>query len=135
MHTLRMLGGVLVGYIVSAATSIGWFNATHHQFADEVSPGFLLATALFGILASLLAGYVAALVGASRSSAIGVAIVLAALSIWSIVEAHTAAARTEHIGGSLAATWIALFLMAPAAAAGGWLWRRQVLPASIPDRS
>lgn len=120
MRILRIIAGTIVGYAFSLATSLAWFLLTHHPDpAAPASTRYLIACGVDAFIFSILAGWIAALVGGSRISAWGVALIVAIFSIWNIVELH------GRPGGSLATTYISLFLMTPAILFGGYLWRKR----------
>lgn len=102
------VAGWVVGYLISAASSLAWFQIMHISPASEASTATMVGTALYGIVFSIIA----ALVGASfcRRFALGIgaaiAATIAAAAIWSWYQTPTHAHWTHAI---------AFFLMAPAA--------------------
>ena len=114
MRIFRIVLGSIVGYILSAATSIAWFVMTRHLPTDPATVQYIAATALAGIVLSLVCGYIAAYIARTWIGAAGVTALLVLVSLWSIVEAHQAA----H-SASLWSPCISIFLMAPAAILGG----------------
>jgi VIT1/CCC1 family predicted Fe2+/Mn2+ transporter len=117
---LKTLGrcalGWLVGYLISAVSSILFFQIGHIAPHAAASTGLIWATAIYGILFAI----VGAIVGAnfSRANALGIGAALAAtiagVALWSWTETPEAPHWTQAI---------AIFLMAPAAQFGA-LFRR-----------
>jgi CBS domain containing-hemolysin-like protein len=102
------VAGWVVGYLISAVSSLAWFQLMHISPESEASTATMVGTALYGIVFSI----VASLVGSSfyRRFALGIgaaiAATIAAASIWSWYETPSHAHWTHAI---------AFFLMAPAA--------------------
>jgi|GEM_PF-6441363 len=122
MRIFRIVVGALLGYILSAATSIAWFLFTHHAPTAPATIPYVALTAIYGIACSIVVGYLAARIGGNIASAYGVAALLVFLSIWSIFESHAAhAAPAEYLWSNL----ISMLLMAPATIVGGYLIRNR----------
>ena len=119
MAKLRIVLGVIVGYALSLATSIWWFHWTRHSIIDPAPRGYIIGTSIFGVLCSLLSGFLASLIAASRRAGILVAALILLASIAGLL------AGWGHItlSGSWA-SWVSIFLMTPAAYLGAKLYRR-----------
>ncbi|ADV84132.1 hypothetical protein AciPR4_3378 [Terriglobus saanensis SP1PR4] len=123
MRIFRIVVGALLGYILSAATSIAWFLFTHHAPTAPATVLYMALTAIYGIACSIVVGYLAARIGGNIASAYGVAFLLVFLSLWSIFESHpTHAAPAEYLWSIL----ISMLLMAPATVVGGHLLRNRI---------
>jgi hypothetical protein len=110
MKALRQVLGWLVGYGISLASSLAWFAAMHRPPYLAQPKWFMVATAVYGILFAILAGYVAARVG-SYPTGFAVGVTIAVLSIISLlVDAGTHWSQ-----------YVALVLMSPAAVLGAKL--------------
>ena len=114
MRIFRIVLGSIVGYILSAATSIAWFAMTRHLPTEPATVQYIIATTVAGIVLSLVCGYIAAYIARAWVGAAGVTALLLIVSIWSILEAHQAAQ-----GASLWSPYISIVFMAPAAILGG----------------
>jgi hypothetical protein len=114
MKVVRAVGGFLLGYGVSLASSLAWFHFSGRPPYLPQPVLFMVATAIYGILFAVLAGYVAAWIGGYGAGfAIGVAI--AVLSILSLL--------TDK--GAHWSQYISLVLMAPGCVLGAKLRARQ----------
>ncbi len=76
---VRILFGAVMGYALSLASSVAWFYWTHHDPTQRVTPKYLGASIVSGFLCSVAAGFLAAVIGGSRRSAWGTAILLFAM--------------------------------------------------------
>jgi hypothetical protein len=107
---LFQVGGFLVGYGISLASSLAFFFGLHRppQVAQPI--WFMVLTAVYGIVFAMIAGYAAAAIGSYATGfAVGVAIFVASiLSLVSDAGAHWS-------------QYIALVLMSPAAVLGAKL--------------
>ncbi len=121
MTTLRIVLGAIVGYMLSLMGSLVWFSGTHHRAIGPAPVAYMLGTAVFGIIVSILCGYIASWIGASRRSGYAVAVLILLATIAGLL------AGWGHItlAGSWA-SWVSLVLMAPTAYAGAKLYRNDI---------
>lgn len=114
-HVLRHILGVLAGYAVFAILAVALFQLSHrdpHAAQDWV---FVAFSIVYGLLAAILAGYLAGLIGRHdpMSHARTLALAIAAVAIVSLLARPGA--------GSVWSQILAIVLFAPAAILGGWL--------------
>lgn len=119
MKTLRSIGSVLLGYLVFAVSAFLFFQLAGQPPHAAAPPSVMAASILVGVAAAFAGGYVAALLAGREPFAHGLAVgvVLAAGAIASL------AGTVGH--GAIWSQVAALALMAPAAAAGGWVRARR----------
>jgi hypothetical protein len=120
MALFRIILGAIIGYALSLVSSVGWFAATHHLLVETASTKFILATAVVGIIASIVCGYIGSLIGASVNAGYGVAVLILLASIASLIEGGVG---NITLAGNWS-QWIAILLMAPAAYLGAKLYRK-----------
>lgn len=112
----RCVLGWLTGYLISAVTSILFFQLGHVSPHSPASTGLIWGTAIYGIVFAALGAVVGA--NFSRRNALGIgaaiAATIAAVALWSWSETPNVPHWTQAI---------AIFLMAPAAQFGS-LFRR-----------
>ncbi len=112
---LRHAAAVLLGYVIFAALAAGLFALSHrdpHVPQDRVFVAFAL---VYGVIAAVLAGYVAGSIGRARpiAPARTLSLAIAAVAIVSML------ARPG--GGAVWSQLATLVLFAPSAVVGGWL--------------
>ena len=119
MKTLRSVGAVLLGYLVFAVSAFLFFQLTGQPPHAAAPLPVMTASILVGVVAAFAGGYVAALLAGREPFAHGLAVgvVLAAGAIASL------AGTIGH--GAIWSQVAALALMAPGAAAGGWVRARR----------
>jgi hypothetical protein len=112
---LRHAVAVLVGYLVFALLAVALFALSHRDPHVPQDWAFTLFSVLYGLIAAILAGYLATAIGGSGSvsHARTLAIAIAAVAIVSLL------ARPE--AGAVWSQLLAILLFAPAAILGGWL--------------
>jgi hypothetical protein len=121
MRIFRIVVGALLGYILSAASSIAWFLFTHHAPTAPATAIYVILTAIYGVACSVVVGYLAARIGANIASAYGIAALLVFLSLWSIFESTAVKAAPADYFWSIV---ISVVFMAPATIFGGYLRNR-----------
>lgn len=118
---IRIVTGAILGYLISLATSVGWFFWTHHNPVERVSMPYLLASIVSGFFCSLASGFLAAVIGGSRRSAWGAAIILFAMGGYGVAESLLVSRS-----GSLELTWVSIVVMVPSMVFGGELAERRL---------
>jgi hypothetical protein len=112
---MRHIAAVLAGYLVFAVLSVALFALSHrdpHVAQDSVFVAFSIA---YGVLAAVLSGYLAALIGRHHplSHARTLAVAIAAVAIVSLLARPGA--------GSTWSQLLAILIFAPSTILGGWL--------------
>jgi hypothetical protein len=117
---LRSILSVILGYAVFAASGFALFQVTGQPPHGETSLLFLLGFIAYGVAFALLGGYLSAWLAGRRPLTHGAAVAL-------VLAAGATASLVATLGkGAIWTQVFAITLMAPAAAAGGWLRRRVV---------
>jgi hypothetical protein len=120
---LKSILAVIVGYAIFAGSGIALFQLTEQPPHGEASASFMVAAVLYGIVFAVLGGFVAGWI-AGRRPLLHAAIVAAILALGATVS------LVATLGsGAIWSQVSAIALMAPAAAAGGWLRGRMARPA------
>ncbi len=122
MTTARRFLGVLVGYLIFAASAVLLFRLTGRDPHLSQSAGFMVASAVYGVVFAAVGGYTSAVVGggSARAQSGWVALLIALGAIASIVAGPN--------DGSMWSRLAALVLMAPSAVVGGVVraaWNRR----------
>lgn len=128
MSLLRSILGVVIGYLIFAASAFAFFQLTGIPPHGRASFGIMLASALVGVAAAWVGGYLAASIAGRYP-------VLHARIVAAIVALGAAISLAMTIGhGAIWSQVAALALMAPAAEWGGRIRAlRQVnLPGGAP---
>ncbi len=114
---MRVVSGVILGYMLFAFSAFGLFRITHHDPHAPASLTFEVGAIVFGILFAVVAGFVASFIGGRRDmlAAKCVAIILALGAIVSMIMSVV----------SWSQVW-AVIAMAPAVLLGGWMYRIKV---------
>jgi hypothetical protein len=119
---LRSVAAVLMGYLLFAVSAFALFRLSGHDPHAPAAASFMALSVLFGLVFSVLGGYVAALVGGAGKYEIehsfAVATLIAAIGAASFI----AESRAESGWTQLSA----ILIVAPAAILGGYLRRRQL---------
>lgn len=116
---LRSIIGVIVGYIVFAASAFAIFRVSGQAAHAEASAAFMALSIVSGMLFALVGGYVAALIAGRSAFAHGIAVA-------TVLALGAGVSLVSTIGhGAIWSQVAALALMAPSAAAGGWLRARR----------
>jgi len=111
---MRLISGVILGYLVFAVPSYLLFRVTHHDPHIPASVGFELAAIVCGMFFAFLAGYGGAWIAGRRDmlAPTVIAVVLAAFAIasmvakgisWSPLFAIVVMAPSVLVGGSVQA--------------------------------
>ncbi len=114
---MRLVSGVILGYMLFAFSAFGLFRITHHDPHAPASISFEVGATAYGILFAIVAGFVASFIGGRRDmlAAKCVAVILAMVALVSMI--------------SRGISWSpmsAFLLMAPAVLLGGWMNRIKV---------
>ena len=119
---LRTVLGVVIGYLVFAASGFALFHITGQPPHGEASIQFMIGATFYGVAFAAFGGYVSAWIAgrAPLAHAGAMAMVLAIGATVSLI---------ATIGkGAIWSQICAIALMAPAAVAGGWLRQRLAGP-------
>jgi hypothetical protein len=123
---LRSILGVVTGYMVFAVSGFALFHITGQPPHGEASPLFMIGATVYGVAFALFGGYLSGWIAGRRPliHAVAMAVILAL---------GAAVSLAATIGkGAIWSQVCAVALMAPAAAAGGWLRQRITNPAVSP---
>ena len=117
---LRSVLAVVTGYLLFAASALAFFRLTGHDPHAPASAWFMITSVLYGVLFSVLGGYVAALIAGKfeMEHAFAVATLVAAIGAASYI--------AEAPGESKWTQLSAILIVAPAATLGGYLRRWQI---------
>ena len=88
MRALRITAGIVLGYVLSLAVSLGWFYFTHGDPIAWPTRTYLLLTAAWCVLEGVMVGSISAAIGGSRKSSFGVAITIVLVSVLAWLESH-----------------------------------------------
>ena len=116
-QVLRSIVAVVAGYLVFGASAAVLFPLTGRDPHAPAPPAFLIWTTIYGMVFAAAGGYAAAAI-APRKPRVHAAIVGALIAVGAVVSIVAAPSDAQW------SQLTALFLMAPAAAGGGMLWRR-----------
>ncbi len=83
---LRVISGVIIGYLVFALSAMALFRVTHHNPHAPASISFEASTVIYGIVFALLAGYIARFI-AGKQNAMAVNLVALVMAVVAIVDA------------------------------------------------
>jgi hypothetical protein len=114
---LRMIAGIVTGYLVFAVPSFLLFRVTHVDPHAAATKTFEIIAIVCGIFFAVLGGYIGTAIGRKNWLSLTIAAIIAAGAISSMV-------ATGMSWSPIAA----VICMMPAAVVGGWLWRRQHEP-------
>jgi hypothetical protein len=118
MRLVRSIGSVVVGYLIFAFSAFGFFQITGQAPHQAAPPSVMFASIAVGVIAACVGGFVAALLAGRRPLVHGVAVA-------AILALGAAVSLLSTIGqGAVWSHLAAIFLMAPAAAFGGWVRER-----------
>jgi hypothetical protein len=112
---LRLISGVILGYLVFALSALALFRLTNHPPHEPASIAFMAVSVVYGILFAVLAGWVAAGI-AGRRDLLAAKIVAVILALGAVVSMNSIT-NTGFPWTQVSA----LFLMAPAVVLGGML--------------
>ena len=116
---VRSVIGVIVGYVLFAATAVALFASTGRDAHAAAPLWFMAFSTLYGMAFAAAGGYLTALI--ARRAEVTHGIVLAVL----IAAGAVISVFTRAAGATVWSQLAALFLMAPCAVLGGELRRRQ----------
>ena len=116
----RSVIAVIVGYLTFALSAFAFFQISGQPPHQAAPAPIMIGSVAFGMVFALLGGYVAAWLARRRPLAhsVAVAAVLALAAAISLLNTMGKGAVWSQVA--------ALVLMAPCAALGGWLRKRQV---------
>jgi hypothetical protein len=114
---MRVVSGVILGYLIFAGSAFLLFRITGHDPHVPASISFEIGAIAFGVLFAALAGFIASFIGGRRDmlAAKCVAVILALVAIVSMIATVV----------SWSQVW-AVLVMAPAVLLGGWMYRIKV---------
>lgn len=108
---LRKILAIVIAYVVFAASAGAWFQLTGQKPHYDATLTFKLETLAYGVLFSLIAGFLVRLI--SRSPVLTLNYILAALMF------SLAAISLILSGGSHWTQWMTMFIFAPCSMLGG----------------
>ncbi len=114
---MRLVSGVILGYMLFAFSAFGLFRITHHDPHAPASLSFEVGAMVYGVLFAIVAGFVASFIG-GRHDMLAARCVAAILALGAIVSMIATVVSWSQIA--------ALLLMAPAVLLGGWMYRIKV---------
>jgi hypothetical protein len=114
---MRVVSGVILGYMLFAVSAFGLFRITHHNPHAPAGLAFEVGAIVYGVLFAILAGLVASFIGGRRDM-LAAKCVAAILALGAMVSMITTVVSWSQIA--------ALLLMAPAVLLGGWIYRIKV---------
>ncbi|WP_263417273.1 hypothetical protein [Terriglobus albidus] len=118
MKNFRIFLGSIAGSLFALAGYLVWFfSITKHDPWLPASTGYMVETALAGILVALVGGVLATLIAANTSAGSNAAAIIFILSAWNIWQ-------TWRQFSTFWAPIIAILVMTPAAYIGGHLPRK-----------
>lgn len=116
---LRSIVAVVLGYAIFIVGTLSLFRVTGQDAHAEASMMFMVLSTAGGVLCAFIGGYVAALIAGQKPFAHGIATAM-------VVAAGATASLISTIGnGAIWSQIVALALMAPSAALGGWVRSRK----------
>lgn len=115
LRILRHVVAVLVGYLLFAGASVALFALSHRDAHARQDWVFVAFSIVYGLIAAILAGYLASVIGGDRRlrHARTLALAIAAVAIVSML--------SRPGQGALWSQLASLFLFAPSVLLGGWL--------------
>ena len=117
---MRIVLGVIVGYLIFAVTAFLTFRLTGHDShgpREQISTSFIIISIVIGTVAAFIGGYVAAVIARNKWAPKIVATIIALVALISFAYSN---------GRGMWTQLSAIVLMAPAANIGGALARRRV---------
>lgn len=116
MAVLRIIAGVIVGYLVFAVSSLLFFRLNEIDPHAKADAGTMAAVIVFGMVAALVAGIITKLIapGPKRSANIGLGVLIAAFALVSMLMSS----------GDHYTQTAAIILFAPIAVVAGYLGKR-----------
>jgi peptidoglycan/LPS O-acetylase OafA/YrhL len=117
---LRSAAAVLTGYLLFAVAVLAFFTLSGHEPHASASVLFMVLSTVFGILFSVLGGYVSALIAGKFEieHSFAVATLIAAIGAASLIAESPMESKWTQLS--------AILIIAPAAILGGYFRRRQV---------
>ena len=115
----RSVVGLIAGYLLFAAAAVALFAGTGRDAHAAAPLWFMVLSTLYGMAFAAAGGYLTALIARRAETVHGIvlAVVIAAGAVISVF--------TRTVGATVWSQLAALILMAPCAALGGQLRRRQ----------
>ena len=115
---MRLVAGVVLGYVFFAVAAGLLFAVSGHDPHAVSTPGFMIASTVFGMVAALVAGFIASAV-AKRADGRASVVVTMLIVLGAIISMVASPAA-----GTLWTQIAALILIAPCALAGSWFYRK-----------
>jgi hypothetical protein len=116
---LRLLAGIVLGYLLFAFTAVVVFAVPGRDPHAAADPAFMVATIGAGLIAACVGGYVGAIVARGRERTAG-------LVIGVVIAAAAAASLVAQPGSGAQWSQLAAFFMAPVALLGALIRSRRV---------
>ena len=115
----RSVVGLIAGYLLFAGAAVALFAGTGRDAHSAAPLWFMVLSTLYGMAFAAAGGYLTALIARRAETVHGIvlAVVIAAGAVISVF--------TRTVGATVWSQLAALILMAPCAALGGQLRRRQ----------
>lgn len=113
---LRLITGVILGYLVFALSAFLLFRVTAHNPHEAASLSYMASTLVYGIFFAFVAGLLASWLAGRRDlrAAQWVAVILVAVAVISMA--------TSTVSWSQV---MAVLFMAPMVLVGGWVYRQR----------
>ncbi len=120
MKVVRRVAGVVLGYVVFAASAVLLFRLAGRNPHAQQDVAFMVAAIVYGVFFGALGGYLSAVIGGGRPRTQGtwVGVIIALGATVSLLAGPKA--------GSVWSRVTALILMAPAAVVGGMIRGRDI---------
>jgi len=123
MNIIKSIVAVVVGYLVFAISALAFIKLSGQPPHGEVPIPFIVAITVFGIVAAMAGGYVAAWLAGRRPLA-------HALAVATIIALGATVSLIATLGkGAIWSQVAALVLIVPSTILGGWLRARQSISA------
>ena len=121
---MRTAAGVIAGYVFFVLATLMLFAVAAQEPHEAMSFAFAATATVYGVVMAFIGGLIAAGIARRPGAATLVAVLLVIAALASIF--------TVPEGGSHVSMIAAIVFMAPAAAAGGWFYRRLARSARYP---
>ena len=114
---VRKLVSIIVGYAFFVATSLAFFRLSGQEPHADPTTGFVIITAIYGVIISFLAGLISKLIARTRNLTMNyiLALIIAGFATFSFFKS----------GGNHWTQLLAIFIFAPASVLGGLFYLKQ----------